>query len=239
MAKILAIIPARGGSKGVPRKNIIPLGGKPLIWYTIKVAMACKLLDRVILTSEDEEIIAVAKSFGLEAPFVRPMELALDHVSDRPVLQHAVQMLMELDDYQPDYVISLKPTIPFRATEDIENVIHKMNENKSDSVRTVTRSDGVYHPYWMFTQDEEGIAQPMIPGKTIDQYYRRQLLPPVYRLNGVVDSMRTEVLLNHDKLYGSKMALVEVPENRAVDIDTFRDLEYASFLIEKNNEKTV
>ncbi len=239
MSKILAIIPARGGSKGVPRKNIVPLGGQPLIYHTIKVAQACKLLDRVILSSEDEEIIEVAKGLGVEVPFVRPMDLALDHVSDRPVMQHAVETLETTENYSPDYIIILKPTIPFRSLEDIENVVNKLKENKSDSVRTVTKSEGVYHPYWMFTLDEDGVAQPMIPDKTIDKYYRRQLLPPVYRLNGVVDGMSRDVLMNHSKLYGDKMALVEVPENRAIDIDTIADLEYAEFLIQKRNrEKT-
>lgn len=235
MSRILAIIPARGGSKGVPRKNIIPLNGEPLIYYTIKVAKECGLLDRVILSSEDAEIIDTAKKLGLEVPFIRPTHLAEDHVADRPVLQHAVQTLKQQDGYEPDFIIYLRPTIPFRSVEDIEKVIEKWKATKSDSVRSVTMAEGVKHPYWMFTQNEEGFAEPLIPGKTIDEYYRRQLLPPVYSLNGVVDGIQTEILLHHEKFYGDKMALVEVPESRAVDIDTFDDLAYARFIMQKNN----
>ena len=233
MSSILGIIPARGGSKGIPRKNIVDLGGKPLLYYTIKAAKEAGLLDRLILSSEHAEIITIAKSLGVEVPFVRPAEYAQDHVGDQPVLQHALTALKELDGYQPDLVLYLKPTIPFRTGIDIENVIQKLKNKKFDSVRTVTQTTGVNHPYWMFTMDEEGISQPLIPGKSIAKYPRRQLLPPVFRLNGVVEGLKPEFILNHPSIYGEKMALVTVPENRAVDIDTPADLDYARYLLSK------
>lgn len=234
MPSILGIIPARGGSKGIPRKNIIDLGGKPLIYYTIKAAKESGLLDRLVLSSEDEEIITIAKSLGVEVPFVRPAEYAQDHVGDQPVMQHALNQLKKLDGYQPDLVLYLKPTIPFRSGIDIENVIEKLKNEEVDSVRTVTETTGVNHPYWMFTMNEKGISTPLIAGKSIAKYPRRQLLPPVYRLNGVVEGLKPAFILNHSSVYGEKMALVTVPEDRAVDIDTPADLDYARYLLSKS-----
>lgn len=231
MSSILGIIPARGGSKGIPRKNIIDLGGKPLLYYTIKAAKEAKILDRLVLSSEDAEIIEIAKSLGVEVPFVRPAKYAQDHVGDQPVLQHALTALKDLDGYQPDLVLYLKPTIPFRIGDDIKNVVKKLKDKNVDSVRTVTQTTGVNHPYWMFTMDEEGMSHPLISGKSIAKYPRRQLLPPVFRLNGVVEGLKPEFILNHASIYGENMALVTVPENRAVDIDTPADLDYARYLL--------
>jgi len=233
MSSILGIIPARGGSKGIPRKNIIDLGGKPLLYYTIKAAKEAGILDRLVLSSEDAEIIDLAKSLDVEVPFVRPAKYAQDHVGDQPVLKHALNTLKELDGYQPDMVLYLKPTIPFRSSIDIKNVIKKLKERNVDSVRTVTETTGVNHPYWMFTMDEDGLSHPLISGKSVAQYPRRQLLPPVFRLNGVVEGLKPEFILHHDSIYGKKMALVTVPEDRAVDIDTPADLDYARYLLSK------
>jgi len=233
MSSILGIIPARGSSKGIPRKNIIDLGGKPLLYYTIKAAKEAGILDRLVLSSEDAEIIDLAKSLDVEVPFVRPAKYAQDHVGDQPVLKHALNTLKELDGYQPDMVLYLKPTIPFRSSIDIKNVIKKLKERNVDSVRTVTETTGVNHPYWMFTMDEDGLSHPLISGKSVAQYPRRQLLPPVFRLNGVVEGLKPEFILHHDSIYGKKMALVTVPEDRAVDIDTPADLDYARYLLSK------
>lgn len=233
MSSILGIIPARGGSKGIPRKNITDLGGHPLLYYTIKAAKKSGLIDRLILSSEDEEIIKIARKLGLEVPFVRPTALAEDQVGDQPVLVHALNTLIKLDQYQPDLVLYLKPTIPFRSTEDIDNVIQKLKSAQVDSVRTVTTTTGVNHPYWMFTKDKNGLAQPLIQGKSIAAFPRRQLLPPVYRLNGVVEGLKPSIILNHSSIYGDQMGLVEVPEDRAVDIDTPADLDYARYLLTK------
>jgi len=176
---------------------------------------------------------------GLEVPFVRPAELAEDHVAERPVIQHAIKTLAEQDAYHPNFIVCLKPNIPFRTTEDITNVIETWKTLQSDSVRTVTAAEGVHHPYWMFTKDENEIARPLIAGKTIDQYYQRQLLPPVYSLNGAVDGMRTDIVMHHEKYYGDRMAIVEIPKSRAVDIDTFDDLEYARLIMRSNNSSKV
>lgn len=235
MSSVLGVIPARGGSKGVPRKNIIDLGGKPLIWYTIQVAKLSGLVDRILVSSEDEEILKIAKNAGAETPFVRPAELAEDHVGDQPVLQHALKTLKQEENYHPDFVLYLKPTIPFRAVEDIQNVLEQLKSPDVDSVRTVTPTTGVNHPYWMFTKGENQLAKPLIDGKSIAKYPRRQLLPDVYRLNGVVEGLKPQIILNHKSMYGDKMVLVDVPESRAIDIDTMADLEYARFLIDTTN----
>lgn len=234
MSKVLAIIPARGGSKGIPRKNIKLLCGKPLIAYTIESALKCQLLDRIIVSSEDEEIISIAKSYGAEVPFVRPTELALDHVSDRPVFQHALNQLKAQEDYQADFVINLRPTAPFRAAIDIENVINKWRTGDCDTVRSVTKVHGVNHPYWMYQINEEGLAESAVPGVTLEKYGSRQLLPPMFRLNGVVDGVESAYLLDDSRpSFGKKIKLVEVPEHRAVDIDEPADFEYAEYLMTK------
>jgi CMP-N,N'-diacetyllegionaminic acid synthase len=235
MTKTLAVIPARGGSKAVPRKNIKLLAGKPLIAYTIEAALACKGIDRLIVSSDDEEILEVARQYGAETPFVRPAALAQDDSPDRPVFQHAVNFLEKQENYIPDFILMLRPTAPFRSSEDIDNAILKWKQTNSDSVRSVCRVEGVHHPYWMFQKDEQDIARPLIEGVSIDKYYRRQLLPPVYRLNGVVDGFTRATLLHHEKLYGDKMALIEIPEDRAFDIDTMADFEYAQYLATTKN----
>ncbi len=231
MSKVLAVIPARGGSKSIPGKNIKLLNGKPLIAYAIEAGLACKGIDRLIVSSDDQDILAIARQYGAETPFVRPSELAQDKTPDRPVFQHALNFLAKEDNYHPDLVLNLRPTTPFRSTEDIENVIQKWMDSNADSVRTVTKVEGVHHPYWMFNLDKQGWASPAVPGKTIEEYYQRQLLPPMYRLNGVVDGMLAEVVLHHKYYYGDKMALVEVPEERAHDIDTKEDFSFAEYLI--------
>jgi len=233
MSKVLAIIPARGGSKSIPRKNIKLLNGKPLIAYTIETALACKDIDRIIVSSDDDEILEISKKFGAEIPFIRPKELAQDRTPDRPVIQHAINFLSKEDNYYPDLVLNLRPTSPFRIAEDISNVISKWETTNADSVRTVTKVEGVHHPYWMFSINDEGWSSPAVPNKTIEEFYQRQLLPPIYRLNGVVDGITTDIVLNHKNYYGDNMALVEVPESRSHDIDTKEDFNLAEYLMNK------
>jgi CMP-N,N'-diacetyllegionaminic acid synthase len=228
----LAVIPARGGSKSVPGKNIRPLGGKPLIAHSIAQALACPQVDRVLVTTDSEEIRQVALDHGAEAPFLRPSELAGDTTPDQPVFRHVLQWLADTEGYRPDLVLNLRPTAPFRAVEDITAAIMRWDAVRCDAVRSVTRVEGVHHPYWMFAVDDKGMARPFVEGigDPMKTYYQRQLLPPAFRLNGVVDGM-TPLCIFGDSLYGERIVTVEIPELRAHDIDTAEDFAHAEYLM--------
>ena len=148
MTQIVGIIPARGGSKGVPKKNIRPIMGKPLIAYTIEVALESQLLGKVIVSSDDEEIMVVSRQYGAEVPFTRPAELALDTTPMVPVLQHAVRFLEDRDNIRFDYILLLQPTNPVRQVEDINSALGKLVETGADSVISVCQVDN-YHPVLM------------------------------------------------------------------------------------------
>lgn len=233
--KVLAVIPARGGSKRVPGKNIRELGGKPLISYTIKQALSNEYIGRVIVSTDNLKIAEIAKSFGAEIPFIRPAEISADSTIDRPVFQHAVNFLRIEEGYLPDVVLNLRPTSPFRSQEDISAVIEAFLRNgEVESVRTVTRVESVHHPYWMMEREESGLSRPLFHDRNHITYPLSQQLPPVYRLNGAVDGMRTEVLMNHNtSMYGDRIYLVEIPEIRSIDIDTMEDFELAEHKIYK------
>ena len=230
---VLGIIPARGGSKRVPRKNIKPLGGIPLIGHTIKAAKSSQLLTDFLVSTDDEEITEVAKELGAPVPFIRPSELAQDTVGDRPVLIHALNWYIENTGKKIDAICLLRPTSPFRNAEHIDAGIEKLRTSNADSVRSMTKVEGVHHPYWMF-KEEDNKAVGVVEGVSIEKYYQSQLLPPVYRLNGCVDLIRTEILLDANKpLYGTYMNILETPEKAALDIDTLEDFEYCEWLISK------
>lgn len=219
---VLAIIPARGGSKGVPRKNIRPLADKPLIAWTIEAARKSGYIDRLILSSEDAEIISVAQAWGCEAPFVRPAELARD---DTPGIDPVLHALDALPGY--DYVVLLQPTSPLRETADIDGCMARCAED--DAPACVSVSPPAQHPYWTYRIDGEGRLSPLFD-KAPD---RRQDLPAVYALNGAVYVARTHDLRRtRDFLMPGAVAFV-MPDARALDIDTLADLTLAECLLER------
>lgn len=193
MNKIVAIIPARGGSKGVPRKNIREIAGKPLIAWTIETALLCEMLDRVIVSTEDEEIAKIANQCGAGVPFLRPLDIAQDNTPDLPVYQHALSWLNEHEKYCPDIIVWLRPTAPLRIVEDIEGAIKLLTETKADCVRTVCKAE--HHPYWMKQLNGNRLLHFLEGIEETKKYYRRQLLPPVYRLNGAVDVTWRETVM--------------------------------------------
>jgi len=233
--KALAIIPARGGSKRVKGKNIKILNGKPLISYSIEVALQSSMIDRVVVSTDDEEIARVAKDFGAEVPFMRPSELAGDDVPDLPVLAHALEALLDIDGYQPDVVLFLRPTSPFKTTEMIKRVISKFNTLGVDIVRTMTKSEGVHHPYWMYQLLENNIAEQFLKEVNINDFYQSQLLPPVYRINGAVDAYSVQKILSGDILTG-KINAVITSERESIDIDTDFDFELCELMMKLANE---
>src|SRR5215510_4330966 len=145
--QVLGIIPARGGSKGVRRKNIAPLAGRPMIAWTIAAALGSPSLSRVVISTEDREISEVARSLGADTPFFRPEELARDETPGIAPVLHAVRWLAKEENYTPDYVMLLQPTSPLRITEDIENAVRIAREKQCDAVVSVTEAAG--HPFWM------------------------------------------------------------------------------------------
>jgi len=178
---IVGIIPARGGSKAVPRKNILPLGGKPLISYTIEAALQSKI-DRTIVSTDDREIAAIAKKYGAEVPFLRPKKLATDTASSISVILHALEYLEKKERYCPDIVVFLQPTSPFRICEHIDAALEMLLASKVDSVISVCETE--YHPYYMYWRESDGTLREFV--KIKDKPLRRQDLPTLYRINDAV-----------------------------------------------------
>lgn len=231
---VVAIIPARGGSKGIPKKNIIPLAGKPMISYSIETALKSKYIDKLFVSSDDNEILQIARENGAET-IKRPEELAQDNTPDLPVFQHAIKYLIEKQNYKPDIIINLRPTCPLRNVNDIDNSVKKMLDTDCDAVRTITESRN--HPYWMGKLDGDRLL-PFMENINVEKYYQRQLLPPAYIINGGVDVMKVEVILNQNRLYGNDIRAVFMPSERSVDIDDKFDLMFAEYILSgsKKNE---
>lgn len=220
---VLAIIPARGGSKGVPGKNIRVVAGKPLIAWTIEAAKKSKYLDRLILSSEDPEIIKVAEKWGLEVPFVRPTELAQD---DTPGIDPVLHALTELSNY--DYMVLLQPTSPLRTAEDIDRCIERCLDLKAPSCVSVTEPDK--SPYLMYTLEGQNI-RPLMTG---DFFACRQEIPKVLALNGAVYDAQVDWLRNKKAFVGEETAAYEMPKWRSIDIDEKFDLMVANYLLTIN-----
>lgn len=228
--KILAIIPARGGSKSIPQKNIRILVGKPLIAWTIEVALSCPSLDRRIVSTDDQEIAEIARQYSAEVPFLRPPELAQDDTPDLPVYKYALSWLREHEGYHPDIVVWLRPTSPLRTTHDIEAAIRLLIQSDADCVRSVCRVE--HHPYWMkrFAGDR---LVPFIEGFDERRYYQRQLLPTVYRLNGAVDVTWCKTVMERGLLYSGDVRGYIMPIERSIDLDSELDFALAELLLKE------
>ncbi len=212
--KVLAIIPARGGSKGVPRKNIRLLAEKPLIFWTIEEAKKSKYIDRLILSSEDEEIIEVAESYGCEVPFRRPRNLALDTTHG---IEPTLHVLEQIPGY--DYVVVLQPTSPLRISDDIDKCIEKLNE--CEGVSCVSVTEPPHSPYWMYLLVKDEQMQPLIPEYAMIP--RRQELPTVYSLNGAVYVADSRWLQKSKNFMSDQTIAYIMPKYRSYDIDNEED----------------
>lgn len=226
--KILAVIPARGGSKGISRKNIKPLAGKPLIAWTIEAALHAQGIDRVIVSTEDEEIALVAKQFGAEVPFIRPLGLAQD---DTPGIAPVLHAIKQLPDY--NWVLLLQPTSPLRSVEDIEGIIQFSREEGAPSAVSVTQVSK--HPFWMYQRDDQSRLQALIPNRP--EITRRQDLPAAYALNGALYLARTDWLIQNQEFIGPETLGYVMPGERSVDLDTPLDWLWVDYLIERIHEK--
>jgi len=220
--KILGIIPARGGSKTIPRKNVKVLAGKPLIAWTIEAAQKSQYLDRLILSSEDAEIIAVAREWGCEVPFVRPIELAQDDTPGIEPVIHAINNIGE----KFDYIVLLQPTSPLRTVKDIDDCIRYCIQEDAQVCVSVCAADK--NPYWMHTLDERQRLCPLMQkGYSIE---RRQDLPPVYAENGAIYVAQTDYLLKAKHFITKETLAYIMPAARSWDIDTAMDFLYCDLI---------
>ncbi len=222
---IISIIPARGGSKGVPKKNIRFLGGKPLIAYAIEASLESKLVKRTLVSTDSEEIAEISRKFGAEI-IKRPAGLAQDETPDLPVFQHVINTLEKKEDYFPDILVHLRCTSPFRTAQDIDNAVQKMIDTDADGVRTVNPVTET--PFWMDIIEGEDILKPFISGGR--KYTRRQDLPKIYRANGLVDVVRRNIVMNKNSMYAEDNQRAVITETeRSFEIDT----EFEFFLCEQ------
>lgn len=234
--KIIGIITARGGSKGIPRKNICKLHGKPLIEYTIKAAQSvADCFHRVIVSTDDEEIANVCRSAGAEVPFLRPSYLARDDTPTLPVLQHALSYVEHDGAFRTDWIMVLQPTSPLRTGKDITAAIRLAQVGDCDMVVSVRKAND-YHPYKMKKIDESGYLEPFITG-CVEPARRQDLAPDTYRRNGAIYLIRRDVLVERNRLYGDRIKAYIMPDERSVDIDTQVDFRLAEIFLSMATER--
>lgn len=218
--KTLGLITARGGSKGVPRKNIRLLGDRPLLAYTADSALSARSLSRVVLSTEDEEIAAVGRHYGVDVPFMRPAELAQDSTPTLPVVEHALAML-EASGELYDAVCLLQPTNPLRRAEDIDACVELLASSEADCVISVLPVPHEYHPAWVYLPDAEGRLR-LSTGES-QPVTRRQELPPAFHRDGSVYVTRREIITTRHSLYGDNVQGYVINPEYSANIDTEAD----------------
>lgn len=226
--RVLGLIPARSGSKGVPGKNIKLLSGRPLLWYTAQAAQAAKRLTRVVLSTDSEEIAAVGRACGVEVPFLRPAELARDDTPTLPVAQHALRLLEEAGD-RFDALCLLQPTNPLRRSEDIDACIELLAASDADAVVTVLPVPAEHNPHWVYFRAEDGRLH--LSTGAAAPIPRRQDLPPAFHREGSVYVTRRAVVMEENSLYGTRVLGYEIDLRRSVNIDDPSDWECAEEMI--------
>lgn len=219
--KVLGVITARGGSKGIPGKNLKLLGGRPLIAYTIDAAQQSNALDRLILSTDDAAIAEAAQALGCEVPFLRPPELARDDTPHLPVMQHAVEWLAAHDNYHPDLVLILQPTSPLRRPEHVREAVSLAQTSGADSVVGVSAVPVHHHPLRTLRVDADGTATLFVTGEPLRRRdKRRQDLPPVWAMNGAIYLFRTSTLFDPEpSLFGARSVAYVMPHSSALSID--------------------
>lgn len=227
--RFLGIIPARGGSKGLPGKNIRCLLDKPLIAWTIEQALAGRYLDRVIVTTDDKEIAAISKKYGADVPFMRPEELADDEAKTIDVVLHAISRL-ELEKGNYDLAVLLQPTSPLREAGDIDGAIELLFLRNAQAVISVCKAE--HHPFWTNTLPSDGCMKDFIRPEI--KHKHRQQLPDFYRLNGAIYAAYCSYLKAQKDFFGAETYSYIMPEGRSVDIDSELDFKFAEFLLRKD-----
>jgi N-acylneuraminate cytidylyltransferase len=225
------LVPARGGSKGIPRKNLQLLAGRPLVAHAVETARATSLVTRVLCSTDDPEIAEVAQAAGAEVPFLRPSELAQDHSEDWAVFKHALDWLLQHQAWQPDLIVNLRPTSPLRTPSHVDAAIQLLLDTGADSVKAICLAR--QHPHKMWLRRPDGRIEPFL--KTAFRLARgpdvpRAQLEDVYWQNGVVDVTRLEMILEHGVMIGPRVAGLVIHPEESIDIDTPLDLALAELL---------
>lgn len=231
---IIAAVFARGGSKGVPRKNVRRVAGKPLIVYAIETARAVSRINRILVSTDDVEIAEAASQAGAEVPFMRPAELATDTASEWLSWKHLINWVnQESGGPRADVIVSLPTTSPLRSIVDVEASLDALLDSDADAVITVTPA--ARNPYFnMVTIDEQGYARIALSGGPV---VIRQAAPVMYDITTVAYAARAEYVLASPSLFGGRIKAVQVPQERALDIDSMHDLEVAELLLGKRQKR--
>lgn len=232
--KIIAIITARGGSKGIPKKNVKPLNGKPLIYYTVAEAKKSKYLDQIGLSTDSDEILGYCQSIGLKETYKRPENLSGDLIPSLAVIKDYIDWKIKTDNYIPDYIMLLQPTSPLRTVLDIDNAIEIMLKNTVDSVVSVVESPHQFIPESIMVK-EDGYLKPYFSKSEINI---RQNKPKYYGRNGAAIYLFSyECLMKKNSLYGEKIIPYEMPKECSIDIDDLFDFELCEYLMKKRDKK--
>lgn len=230
----MGIIPARGGSRGVPKKNTRLLGGKPLVAWTIEKAKKAKSLNRLVLSTDSEEIAEIAEKYGAEVPFLRPAELARDDSPTIDVIRHCLEHLKKAENYSPDAVVILQPTTPFRKSEDIDKAIALYFQNNMSTIVSVSKVPGHYNPEWQLVIDDvTGVLTTLKGENLLKLKTRRQLLRDTYYRNGEIYVFNPNNVVRKNSIYGDTVTALITETKVNINIDTDIDFECAEFLLER------
>lgn len=230
--EILALIPARGGSKSIPRKNILGFAGYPLISYSIAAGLAAENISRVLVSTDDERIAAIASDYGAEVPFLRPDEISQDDTPDLPVFQHALEWLQAKEGYKPEIVVQLRPTSPLRRKIHVDQAVwHLVEHPEADSIRTVCVP--FQNPYKMWRIAANGFMDPLLTTDLSEAYnLPRQALPEVYWQTGYVDAVWTATILEKNSMTGDNILPLIIGADEWIDIDSPDDWRRAERLLD-------
>jgi len=228
--KILALIPARGGSKGIPKKNIRPFNGKPLIAHSIECAKRSPRVDRIVVSTDSEEIAEIARAYGADVPFLRPSEMAGDTSKVMDAVIHAIETLKAAEGYEPTHVLLLQTTSPMRTPEDIDRAVEILTERNADGVVSVCRTENL-----LMTKNDNDVLT-ILNAEQLGTT-NRQLLPTVYKLDGcMIYLIKTDVLLRERSFFAGKLVGYEIDRWRAVDLDEPQDFVVGE-MIQRNAEE--
>jgi CMP-N,N'-diacetyllegionaminic acid synthase len=241
--KILAIIPARGGSQRIKNKNLTKINGHPLIYYTLKYAKDSGLCDMIFVSTDDIKISNYVKKLGFSVPFLRPKKIANSKTSDEPVLKHVCDTLERKKIFYPEIIIFLRPTTPFRKKSLIKKLLNSYFKNRATSVRSA-RKVGHWHPFWMYQQTKKRKLKEVIPNKNFFKYYQSQMLPDYLKHDGYCDIIDRKNLISKNKkrglynMFGNNMIYELNDDDYFINIDDYKDLKLAR-LVKKIIKKDV
>ncbi len=230
-SRVLGLIPARGGSKSLPLKNLRLLAGRPLIAHSIEAAHASRTIDRVVVSTDDEEIAETARRYDADVPFLRPAPLAGDDTPDLPVFRHALEWFDEREGWRPEIIVHVRPTSPLRRPEDIDRAVGMLDERpEADSVRSV--AEPMENPYKMWSVTPDGWLAPILTSDFREPFnLPRQQLPDVYWQTGAIDATRRRTIMDMNSMTGERIAPLIVDALGTVDIDTQASLDLVDWMI--------